>query len=228
MENIVEKYIQRVERAIDYGLDQKRWRDRQLSVMRTKLNQSIFNINGMSTPEVRMFLNELVYEDTNYLEIGTHRGSTFVSAMYKNNPKSAVAIDSYGGPMFASDIKKEFLKNCEEHGVKNFKFIHNDSFALRKNEMELINDVNVYFYDGAHNAKEHEMALTYFYERLANIFIFIVDDWVHEPAIEGTLNAIKKLNPKVHKKWELGYSQHIQNNPELSWHNGLYIAVLEK
>ena len=141
METIVEKYIQRVERAIDFGLDQKRWRDREISIMRTKLNQSVFNINGMSTPEVRMFLNELIDDDTNYLEIGTHRGSTFVSAMYKNNHKSAIAIDDFGGPMHAPDIKNDFLKNCADSGVTKYKLIHNDSFRLKPNELESIKDI---------------------------------------------------------------------------------------
>lgn len=228
METIVEKYIQRVERAIDFGLDQKRWRDREISIMRTKLNQSVFNINGMSTPEVRMFLNELIDQETNYLEIGTHRGSTFVSAMYKNNPKNAIAIDDFGGPMHAPDIKNDFLKNCADNEVTKYKLIHNDSFRLKPNELESIKDINVYFYDGGHTENDHKRSLTYYYNCLSKIFIFVVDDWVHQPAVSGTLKAIEELNLKVHKKWELGHSQHIKNSPDLSWHNGLYIAVLEK
>jgi hypothetical protein len=70
--------------------------------------------------------------------------------------------------------------------------------------------------------------LTYYYDNLANVFIFIVDDWVHSPAKEGTLKAIEKLNLKVHKKWEIGKPQRETDTPGLTWHNGLYLAVCEK
>jgi hypothetical protein len=56
----------------------------------------------------------------------------------------------------------------------------------------------------------------------------VVDDWVHKPAVDGTLAAIKNLNLKIHKSWEVGHSQHKDIPGKLSWHNGLYIAVMEK
>jgi hypothetical protein len=37
MEEIVNKYINKVERAIDHGLDQERWMNKSISQMRTKL-----------------------------------------------------------------------------------------------------------------------------------------------------------------------------------------------
>jgi hypothetical protein len=229
MEEIVNKYINKVERAIDHGLDQERWMNKSISQMRTKLDQSVFDVSGMSTPEVRIFLNELVDEETNYLEIGVNRGSTLISALYKNKCSSAIAIDDYGGPFSADDVYNDFLRNCKNNNVDNYTFIRNDSFNLKEHEKNLIKNINTYFYDGGHSEISHEKALTYYYDILENVFIFIVDDWVHQPAVAGTLKAIEKLNLKVHKKWELGYSQHLRGKVSgLSWHNGLYIAVLEK
>ena len=57
MEELKNQYILRIENAIDHGLDQLRWVNREIRTMRTKLDQSVFHINGMSTPEIRMFLN---------------------------------------------------------------------------------------------------------------------------------------------------------------------------
>ena len=228
MEELVKKYIERVERAIDHGLDQERWIKREISTLRTKLDQQVFNINGMSTAEIRILLNELVQEDTRYLEIGIHRGSTFVSALYKNKYQSATAIDHFGGPMYGDDIINQFLKNCKTNIVNDFTLIRNDSFKLTSEQKSEIRDINFYFYDGGHSAKDHELALTYYYDNLASVFIFIVDDWVHDPAKEGTLKAIEKLNLKVHKKWEIGKPQRETNTPGLTWHNGLYLAVCEK
>jgi hypothetical protein len=228
MEELVNKYIKKIERAIDYGLDQERWLNGEISSLRTKLDQQVFNIRGMSTAEVRIFLNELIEEDTRYLEIGIHRGSTFVSALYKNKYQSATAIDHFGGPMYGDDIINEFLRNCKQNSVTNFTLIRNDSFKLKDQQKSDIKDINLYFYDGGHTALEQEMALTYYYSNLANVFIFIVDDWVHQPAKDGTFAAIEKLKLKIHKKWEIGKPQRERNTPGLTWHNGLYIAVCEK
>lgn len=230
---MIQSYIDRVERAIDFGNDQLRWKKNEISIMRTKLTQSVFDINGMSTPEVRMLLNELVEEETNYLEVGIHRGSTFVSAMFKNKPKSSFAIDHFGGVMFSDDIKNKFLENCANHDLfpeKNFVLFHEDSFRLKQYQKNQIKNINLYFYDGGHSAEEHKNALSYYYENLSDTFILIVDDWVHLPAVEGTRLGIEENRLRILKEWELGFSQHLQQqNPDkLSWHNGLYIAVVQK
>ena len=130
--------------------------------------------------------------------------------------------------MYGDDIINQFLKNCKTNSVNDFTLIRNDSFKLTSEQKSEIRDINFYFYDGGHSANDHELALTYYYDNLANVFIFIVDDWVHSPAKEGTLKAIEKLNLKVHKKWEIGKPQRETNTPGLTWHNGLYLAVCEK
>jgi len=203
-----------------------------LEQLKTKLTRSIFDIHGMSTPEVRIFLNELVKEDTNYLEIGIHIGSTFVSAMYGNKPNSSFAID-----VFRTEKEvRNFLQNCRNNRLSDFICIRNDSFSLYPKQKQNIKNINTYFYDGGHSTKDHEMSLTYFYGNLSDVFILIVDDWVHPAAKKGTLSAIEKMNLKIQKDWEFGYSQHLRiknpieavRNLGLSWHNGLYVAVLEK
>jgi hypothetical protein len=230
----VDEYISLVEYAIDCALEaEKIERDRNF-IPRTKLYKSgVASIVGMSTLEVRIFLNELIKKDTNYLEIGLYKGSTFISALYKNEFKSAIAIDAYEDfeGEVGDRILQNFLESCKRFGIGNFFLIRNNSFKLTDDQKKIINDVNVYFYDGGHSYKDHYYSLKKFYEHLSDVFIFIVDDWVHPPAVEATLNAIEYLKLKVHKKWELGYSQHLRNTgkvPGLSWHNGLYIAVLEK
>ena len=228
MEELVSKYIAKVERAIDFGLDQERWLKREITTLRTKLDHFVFSIRGMSTAEVRIFLNELVDKETKYLEIGIHRGSTFVAALYKNEYLSATAIDHFGGPMYGDDVVNAFIENCKNNNINQFTLIRNDSFKLKPEQKNGISDINLYFYDGGHTAIEQEMALTYYYDNLANVFIFIVDDWVHVPAKEGTRSAISKLNLKIHKEWEIGKPQRETHTPGLTWHNGLYIAVCEK
>jgi hypothetical protein len=64
----------------------------------SNLNKDIFYLDGMSSPKVRMLLNNLCDRpNTRYLEIGLWKGSTLVSALY-NNAKHidlAIAIDNF-------------------------------------------------------------------------------------------------------------------------------------
>jgi len=227
MEKLVKKYIDRVENAIDYGLDQLRF-NQTGKPPRSKLSLQVINLEGWSTPELKFFLNELVKPDTRYLEIGVHRGSTFISAMYQNKFNFACAIDQFDPPYHNDDIIKDFLTKCRTHKVGNFLLIRNDSFNLKDEQRKMIEKVNTYFYDGGHTKDDHEKALTYYIDNLADTFIFIVDDWAHDEAREGTMSAIKKLNLTVHKEWDLGHQQ-FENRPnELSWHNRLYIGVMSK
>jgi precorrin-6B methylase 2 len=226
----VDELISRVEIAIDFGLDVQRNKKDLTFIPRSKIWKSnISNLGGMSTKEVRILLNSLVKEDTNYLEIGLYKGSTFISALFENNPKNAYAIDSYKQFENESgdDILKAFLKNCESYKISNFTLIRNDAFNLTNEQKQDIKDINLYFYDGGHSYRDHYMALRYYYENLNKIFILIVDDWIHPDAEYGTNFAIENLKLKVHKQWILGKSQHVKSS-ELNWHNGLYIAVLEK
>jgi hypothetical protein len=230
----VDEYIALVDIAINCGLEAEKIQLNNKFVPKTKLyNSEISSMTGMSTLEVRILLNELIKEDTNYLEIGLWKGSTFISALYGNKFKSAIAIDSYEDfeGECGDGILNSFLNSCKRFNIENFQLIRNDSFNLSDDEKKHINDINTYFYDGGHSYKDHYYSLIKFYEHLSDVFIFIVDDWVHQPAVDGTIKAIEHLKLKVHKKWELGYSQHLRNTgkvPGLSWHNGLYIAVLEK
>ncbi len=83
---------------------------------------------------------------------------------------------------------------CKKHRIGNFSIIRNDSFNLKPEQLEALKNINTYFYDGGHYEWQHEKALTYYYKNLANVFIFIVDDWAHEPAVKGTRKALKDLN----------------------------------
>ena len=189
---MIEEYINRVELAIQKAL--KNSGD-------TKLTQEIFKLSGMSSPEVRILLNEVVKEGDKYLEIGVHRGSTFVSAMYKNNALG-VAIDNFS-QFGGQEVKNWFDQACKENNVDNFMFLNKDCFDLMPEDKDLIVDTNVYFYDGDHRHEDQERALTYYFDLMSDVFIFVVDDWNHEPARTGTRSGLELTKAVVHKEWEL-------------------------
>ena len=216
MENqqLINEYISRCEKAIQNA-----------NSLTTKLSDVELSIQGMSSTKNRIFLNELLAQDSNnvnYLEIGTWLGSTFISALYNNKLKSAIAIDNFS--QFDGTMSG-FTTNCARSLLQNFRFINSDCFGLSAEDKATIKDVNVYFYDGDHTHEDQRKALTYYIDVLQDVFIFIVDDWNHEPARTGTRTGLSETNLTVHKEWELPANY---NGDRENWWNGLYVAVCEK
>ncbi len=120
--------------------------------MISKLNQEALAIDGMSSPKVRHFLNNLCsLPEANYLEIGCWKGSTLVASLFGNQSSisSAVAIDNwsdFGGP------KEEFDSNCQIF-LSSYpcKFYEEDCFQIAPCSL-CNNPINIYFYDVDHTS----------------------------------------------------------------------------
>ena len=232
-EQTVKSYISRVEYAIN-----------QANNNSTKLEQAQLDIVGMSSSKIRIFLNEIVDDiNTRYLEIGVWMGSTFVSALYKNKPQFALAIDNFsqfGTDVHGTyDIKNIFETNMKSNDINNYTMYNSDCFNLPDHQFLALHDelrfmkkanvssglFNVYLYDGGHTEKDHVYALTHYYFFLDDVFIFIVDDWNSDDVKKGTRRAIDLTGVKVHKEWELPANY---NGDRELWWNGYYVAVCEK
>lgn len=219
--NLIERTEEAIERA-ELGLSNLTW--------------PILRLSGMSSPKVRHFLNNIIYPDTRYLEVGCWRGSTFVAALWKNEPEIAFAIDNwseFNDPNFqifyfqqvAGHPRDIFLQNVERFVETDKKvIIEGDCFDLDPNSMGIYN-INTYFYDGAHDYDSQHKSLTHYYEVLDKEFIFIVDDWNNDYAKNGTRDAIRDLNLTPLFEYE-GIAR--SNGDVAEWWNGLYISVLRK
>jgi hypothetical protein len=216
----IAEYIARVE----FGLE-------RAENEHSKLTQAQMDLEGMSSVKNRILLNELVKDNDFYLEIGVYRGSTFVAALYENHPKLAIAIDNFSqfeGGVIGANLS--IFYNVVEQHIPHMRgkcgFLNADCFNLNSAEKALLpKDINVYFYDGAHEAIDQKLALTYYNEFLADQFIYIVDDWNYEPARVGTRQGIEELGLTIHKEWEMFTDR---NGATESWWNGFYVAVCEK
>ena len=193
-------------------------------LLKSNLNKEILEMEGMSGYKTRHFYNNLCsFSDTRYLEIGSWKGSSLCSAMYKNTI-SCTAIDNWSlweGP------KNEFLKNYETYkGNNNAKFIENDCWNVDINKLD---KVNIYMYDGHHSESSHYKALNYFLPILDTEFIYLVDDWNWESVREGTDNSIKDNNLNIIYKKEIFTEKDPGRKGALTeWHNGICIFVLKK
>ncbi len=191
----------------------------------SKLSPAVISLPGMSSSKIRHFLNNICsMPGTSYLEIGVYKGSTFISALYRNESRiqNAIAIDNWSefeGP------KLEFDANCMKFLTgRNHKFYSADSFSLDKGAI-FSKPVNVYFYDGNHSELSQELALTYYDDVLDDLFVLIVDDYNWEWVEAGTIKGLQKMN------YEVLFSRHLParfNQDTENWWNGLYVAVISK
>lgn len=191
----------------------------------SKLPLDVLNISGMSSSKNRHFLNNICsYPNTHYLEIGCWKGSTFISAIFKNKSSilSATGIDNwteFGGPY------SEFRNNCQQFiSDIPYHFYSHDCFKINPDTF-IKNKINVYFYDGGHTKQDQANAFLFFNNILENVFIAIIDDWNHPPVREGTFEAFNKLGYTV--LYEIGLPARFNGDIEWWW-NGLYVAVIRK
>ena len=194
----------------------------------SKITNDIINMEGMSGKKTRNFYNNLLNtEDARYLEIGTWKGSSVCSAMC-GNKANVICIDNWSefeGP------KSEFLVNFEKFkGENEATFIENDCYKV---DVSTLPKFNIYMYDGNHTNESHYNALLHYYSCLDDLFIFIVDDWNWKDVRDGTINSIQKLNLKVLYEKEIKTTNNDTHPEEGStelkeWHNGIYVAILQK
>ncbi|HSX25471.1 MAG TPA: class I SAM-dependent methyltransferase [Chlamydiales bacterium] len=195
-----------------------------------RLSLEVLKIDGMTSAKGRYLLNHLCsLPNAVYLEIGSWKGSSFVSALYHNEGlRKSYAIEKWvrfadNGFDFG-DVRDEFYANVRAHlqGL-SFKVFENDCFSLNLNEIP--EKITIYFYDGEHRKKDQKEAFTYFNDRLASEFIAIVDDWNWESTRSGTFEAFDQLGYKVL------FEQYLPANFDgdtANWWNGMYVAVIRK
>ena|ERR1035437_426230 len=191
----------------------------------TKLPESVFNLEGMSGRATRIFLNELLSKFDNYLEIGTWKGSTAISAMYDNNLVRTILIDNFSE--FNQDNPKsklfENLEMFKNNVDSNVDVIDEDCFKTDLSKIEN-HSREIYLYDGAHDEESQYKAFTIYNNILTNYSVVMVDDWNWDYVRKGTFRAFKDLNYTIVKQWDI----FTEENHTKGWHNGFFVAIIKK
>jgi len=200
-------------------------------ICESKITDEILNMHGMTGTKTRHFYNNLLnIDDARYLEIGTWKGSSVCSAMC-GNKASVVCIDNWSEFNSTCNPKDEFLKNFTKYkGENNATFIENHCFNVNILQLPKF---NMYLYDGSHDKDSHINALLYYYDCLDDIFVFIVDDWNLKDVRDGTYDSFKELQVKVLYEREIKTTTndtHVSpgSKEQKEWHNGIYVAILQK
>ena len=198
---------------------------------------------GMSGIKGRHFLNNIInkYTGCNYLEIGTHVGSTLCSAFYDNkNIGNTYSIDdfSWGGAdeTVRAENQNSLKVNIKEyipHIARTHKHFVRDCFSMSPSQKGIKN-IDVYFFDAGHSEDDHYNALVHYIDCMSKKFIYIVDDWVGVSGAHvrtGTINAINDLSLTAYlfeERPETYSKQMVAPENPNEWWNGFGIFLLEK
>lgn len=194
----------------------------------SQLPKTILDLEGMSSWGIRTLLNNLCQiQGGQYLEIGSWKGSTFISAMYKNTIQG-ISIDhheEFKGHMFESSY--EILKaNCEANltNSEKYELLTADCFKTPLPKIP----IDIYLYDGWHSYEAQYKALTYYYDCLQPFFFFICDDYSIDRVEKGTQDALRDLDIQVISEFKLFGNQAIPFSTKHGFWNGYYVAFCVK
>ena len=183
-------------------------------------------VEGLSSNKIRCLLHWICQPaGTNYLEIGVHRGSTFIPALWGNAGTTGTCIDIWDSHWALGDAQRADLEaNLALYlPGRQVNIIEHDMFSV---DLGLIPPgVNVYFFDGPHERKAQYQAFAYYDPVFAPRFVALVDDWNNVEAKEETRRALKDLGYKVEVEWTLPGTP---PRDEERWWNGLWVAILRK
>lgn len=194
---------------------------------KSKLNEDVLGMPGMSGFKTRHLYNNMcALPGAKYLEIGTFKGSSFVSAMYGNAGCTGFCVDNwseFGG-------RDDFWRNMEAY-VPDADVVVHDKDCWTVTQQDVPAPINIFLYDGAHNYEAQKRAITYFEPFFAKHVIIMVDDWACDwvDVKRGTMDGIKEAGLKVLFKHEIGLvnTDKFHTGGPTFW-NGVGIFVCER
>jgi len=168
----------------------------------SKLSDDILKMEGMSGDKTRHLYNNMCnLKGITYVEVGTWKGSSFISAMYKNENVYGISIDNWSQFESPKDI---FHNNIKTYLLNNsIKLIDKDCWKVDHNDID--RPIDVYMYDGAHEYQDQKDAITYFHQFFSKYVIIMIDDWTcHWAGVrEATMEGILKMKMIVHYSYEI-------------------------
>lgn len=199
----------------------------------SKLSTEIFSLEGMSGMKTRIFYNELcalAFPDrpTQYLEVGTWKGSTVCSALQYNKNCHGTVIENwalFGGP------KGEFTENTKKFEIDDrLTIFEEDVFSFDISKIK--NKIDIYLYDGDHDEIHQYKGITHMWNALADTAIIIVDDWNAPQVRKGTFDGLRDVGANVIEKFEIMYTMNGAHTPmpiaQREFWNGIGVFIVAK
>ena len=197
------------------------------------LSDEVKTMKGLSGRKFRVMMNNLIkkFNEPKYLEIGSWLGSSACSVCF-NNRVNITCIDNWSQNFSTNfDSKKIFKKNIKRFLNDNIslKIIEKD---FRRINFKKIQNINIYFYDGSHNYRDHFDSIRLILPALSKKFILIIDDWNWEQVRKGTLDSISDEKLQIISKLEIktttDNSSSLIVGENSDWHQGVAFFVVKK
>lgn len=193
--------------------------------------EHLVQIPGLSSPRVCNLLNRLVAgmaPGDRYLEIGTFKGRTLLSAAYGNKGKVCYACDKFRfwgkHTGWGFDARRALYGNIARYRTTSaeIRFFEMTSRALFDRRL-VQGPIGVYFYDGDHSYRGTHHGVVSAAPLLAHRSILLMDDW-NDPIIRRATYA-GIVDAGLDIVWERGLKG---DHSERGWWNGLGVFYLEK
>jgi predicted O-methyltransferase YrrM len=186
------------------------------------------NIEGLTSHRMQNFITELGNISENYLEVGSYLGSTGVAAL-RSNIKTATFVDHWkeniqpmNGKLLENTSKDKFIENIRKHKRdRQLKVFDSDLFSVDLTE---ISDIDLFFYDGPHDAVSTARAIQYYASVLADEAILVFDDANFEGVVEGANLGIQRTGLQV--MYDKIWLNDVESDTE--WWNGFYVVVVKR
>ena len=196
----------------------------------SKLNAEHMKLEGMTGYKTRHLYNNLCsLKHANYCEVGTYKGSSFISAMYNNPTCFGYCIDDWTEFEQPREEACKLIKHHLGENATNYKIIDKDCFQV--DNLDITKPIDIYMYDAAHTYEVHKKAITHYKQFFAKYVIILIDDWTcdYMQVQPGTFDGIKEAGLKVHFQHEIGLVntnfQHVGGD---TFWNGCGVFVCER
>lgn len=194
---------------------------------KSNLTEETLAVRGFSTRPIRHLFNNLCDIEGTYLEIGLFCGASFIASFNKNCISIGVEDHSQDFSEGFEQVKKELKENIEtfKGNAKEVNVHYDDCFTMDKSILP--DNIDIYFFDGFHSEETQTKALPYFLDKMADKFIWVVDDYNWTYVESGTKLGLEELKDKIEieKAWILR-GQNLLNDS--IWHNGLIVLLINK
>lgn len=197
----------------------------------SKLSEEILQLDGMSGVKTRHLYNNIVsIADVNYLEIGSWKGSSFISALYRNSGKG-LSIDNwseFNGP------RESFETNVQKYlsGKVTTLAASGDCFAIDSQTVTDVGPFDIYLYDGNHGYEAHKQAMIKFCKCLKEKAIVMIDDWNWKQVRQGTLDGLNETNYRIVYLRAINLTNDNSHTPEPEaddeYWNGIAVIYLKR
>lgn len=163
----------------------------EASLVSTTLPDWILDVEGLVSRATRDFINAVVSgwpRKLWYVEVGVFRGASLCAASYRTPHARVVGIDNWA----FEPNRRQALDNVRlcaaAEGAARVEVVEADAWDLVKNTSAVPADIDVFFYDGGHEASDQFRALVDFAPKFADEVLILIDD-MHERVVYDATRA---------------------------------------